>query len=186
MSRQLVGNVREQSELDSSSSNYDTIKDAIQLGEQGRIEEAYRLFESLPAELKQTKLIMRLRVQWGLQVDLEKALQLLDEFKQKFPGDTGIVFSAFSAALAKDDLGAAANLIDDIYKDVGGDEYLLWYKARLLLMQNKEREVTDFLTEMENKYHADMSLAADNLPEAFLTSKEYKTWLSKHRKASKK
>jgi len=35
--------------------------------------------------------------------------------------------------VARDDAGACAALLDDIYQAVNGDDYLLWYKVRLFI-----------------------------------------------------
>lgn len=96
-------------------------------------------------------------------------------FKKNYPDDPSIVFAAFTAAIVKDDLDGAATLIDDIYKAVEGDEYLLWYKVILYIMQKKHGEAITALSEMENKYKIDVaSLAEVELPEEFLSSKAYK------------
>jgi hypothetical protein len=167
----------------SSSTNIESVQKAVQLTQKGKVEEGYAVLESLPDEMKQQRMVMRLRVHWALQVGLDQAESLLNDFKKAFPDDPGIVFSAFTGALAKNDLSAAAGLIDDIYKAVDGDEYLLWYKANLFLMQKKYQDATSLLSKMENEFNIDAaSLAKDNLPEEFLRSREYKSWLTRHRK----
>ena len=188
LSRQFIENTTALTDrgLDNSSSSLESFQKAIQLARQGSIAEAYKVLESLPDNLKQQKMSMRLRIQLGYQVDVERAEALLSEFRNKYPDDVTIVFSAFMAAVAKDDLDSAASLIDDIYKVVEGDEYLLWYKANLLLMQKKDKEVIRLLSDMERDYNIDVVSGAENeLPEEFLTSREYKNWKGQHKNVKK-
>lgn len=181
LSRQIIKNLTDLNSEKSRSLLTETIPKVSQLLQQGKFKEGYTILESLPDDLKQKKMIMRLRIQGGYGVDVEQAEKLFNEFKRRFPDDQSIIFSAFTAAIAKNDLEGAVTLINDIYMAVEGDEYLLWFKTKLLLMQKKYKEATELLSEMKNKYNIDVAtFAYSKLPEDFLFSKEYKIWSSRH------
>jgi len=184
LSKQLVETASQlTSKSDSHATYKETAQQAIQLMQDGKIQEAFTVLESLPDDIKQHRLIMRLRIQLEYQLGNEQAENLLNEFKSNYPNDPSIVFTAFTAAIVKDDVEGAASLIDDIYKAVDGDEFLLWYKANLFIARDQYREATSVLSEMENKYKIDVvSLAEGELPKEFLSSKTYRVWLSRHKK----
>jgi len=184
MSKIVIGNATDLSSRSSSSStDLKTLQKALQLSYEGKVEEGFTVLETLPEAVKQNRAIMRLRIQWGYQIGAGQSEKLFDEFKNKFPDDQSIIFSAFTAAIAKDDAGRAAALIEDIYKAINGDEYLLWYRVNLISWQKKYQEATRLLSEMESKYKIDVvSDAKSELTEEFLSSREYKSWLSKRRK----
>ena len=73
-------------------------------------------------------------------------------------------------------------MIDDIYRAIDGDEYLLWYKVRLLAMGGHNREALQMLSEMETRYNVDVTkLAATQLPAEFRASADYKAWEVRYR-----
>jgi predicted Zn-dependent protease len=111
------------------------------------------------------------------QVAPSRAEALLNEFKTRFPDDSSILFSDFAVAVDRDDAESAARLIDAVYKAVEGDDYLLWYKVRLLAAAGKNRDALKVLTEMKTRYQIPVdTLAESELPDDFLSSSDYKTW----------
>jgi hypothetical protein len=165
-----------------SSSNFDELQRAIQLAAGGKVGEAYSALESLPDTFKERKAILSLRIRLGYQVNVEEAERLLDQFRKKFPDDPTIFFYVYTAATAKGDLKGAIASIDDIYRTVDGDEYLLWLKVNLFLMQRQNEDAIELLSRMESDYHVNVSSQAkQKLPKEFLTSKEYKRWLAQHK-----
>ena len=172
--------------LDGSKSGIQAVdlqafQDAMKLAQQGKAQEAQALVESLPEDTKQLKVVMRFRLQLAYRAESSQADQLFNEFKERFPDDPSIVFSVLVQATARDDLGAAAAVLDEIYQVVEGDEYLLWYKVQLFVAEKNYRKAITTLSEMETKYGVDvLSSVNDQLSEEFRSSKEYRAWLREH------
>jgi hypothetical protein len=153
------------------------LRNSMKLAREGKSQEAWEQMESIPDDVKLIKPILRLRLQLANQTNLSQAEPLLKEFKTRFPDDSSIVFSDFSNAIVRDDVESAARLIEDVYKAVEGDNYLLWYKVRLLAAAGKNSDALRVLTEMKTRYKIPVdALAGSELPDTFLSSDDYKTW----------
>ena len=160
------------------SDNLEILKRAVELSQQGNVQEAAALLTALPDATKQQKIVMRLRVQFAYLEEAQNADQLFSEFRERYPGDSSIVFSAYLRASLRDDLVAAADLVDDIYRTVNGDDFLLWLKVQILVEAKDYRKAVATLSEMDTAYGIDvLSHAEHQLSEEFLSSKEYRTWL---------
>ena len=165
------------------------LQKAVELSKEGKLEDSCPIFESLSNDIKQRRIIMRVRVNCALQLGSKNAEGLIAEHKLRFPDDTGIVFARLTAALVKDDLNGAARLIDDVYKIVAGDDFLFTYKVYLLIPQKKYKETIELLSKMETEHDIDViSLLNSMSPEdrkrfkSFFASKEYTTWLRQRRR----
>ena len=179
LSKQVMTNA---AALGNTPSGLDGLQNAIKLTQEGKSQEASDILESLPDDLKQQRIVMRLRMQLAYQVGSQHAADLFREFKDRFPDDPGVVFSAFTGAINRDDVGDAAALIGDIYEAVNGDEYLLWHKVNLLISGEQYKKAIETLSEMETKYRINVvSIAESRLPTEFLSSKDYKVWQRQHR-----
>jgi hypothetical protein len=159
------------------SDDLEGLQNGLKLARENKVQEAWEQMESLPDEVKRFKPILRLRLQMATQVAPSRAEALLNEFKTRFPDDSSILFSDFAVAVDRDDAESAARLIDAVYKAVEGDDYLLWYKVRLLAAAGKNRDALKVLTEMKTRYQIPVdTLAESELPDDFLSSSDYKTW----------
>jgi hypothetical protein len=183
LSKQLIETLTnaDDSNPGGESENLETLKRAVELNQQGNVQEAATLIEALPDAAKQQKTVMRWRVQFAYMDGAQNADQLFREFTERYPGDSSIVFSAFLRASSRDDLTAAANLLDDIYRTVNGDDFLLWHKVGLLVEAKDYPKAIQTLDKMEKSYSIDvLSHAEHQLREEFLSSKEYRAWLRTH------
>ncbi len=101
--------------------------------EQGKAEEAYRLYDELPAALKAERLahVQRCRAAQG--VGEKEALGALEEFRKAFPGDgAAAIYGLGTYSMAKKwDLALRA--MDEIEAWAGGDAYLHCQRALLHL-----------------------------------------------------
>jgi hypothetical protein len=151
---------------------------AVDLMVEGKAIDGWKLIESLPMEEKESKNIMRLRIQIGIAADPAAAGQLLAVFRKKWPDDPSIVFLEIVDCIERDDRRTAIGLIDEIGKLIGGDSHLLLFKLPLQVADGRFGDATQTLSELEQAYRVNASAVAETLDKRFLDSSEYKNWLN--------
>jgi hypothetical protein len=160
-----------------NKNNMANVVEALKNAQEGKRQEAYTIIESLPDDFKQLEPVMSARIRLGMPVDAKKANELLIEFKNKYPHNPSAIFAAYMGCLVSDNSSCAIATIDDIYSEIGGDEFLLWLKANLLAEQRQFDKAVSVLSAIADDFGGDVSARAEKaLSKDLISSRQYTQW----------
>ena len=101
-----------------------TLKEMTEAIKQGQHARSLELYRNLPANLRQDKMVLLLRMTAAAAVDQGDYLAATDEYRRLFPGDSSIDLISIEGHCLKGEWDAAHEALDRIDVAVGGDPYL--------------------------------------------------------------
>ncbi len=153
------------------------LQKATSLIRDDKLAEAYACLKSLPENKKQVKIFSRQLIMTSFQADPSRVEELLADYRRRFPGDPSAVFLEWHWAVGREDHAAQERLAEEIWHAVGGDELLLWWKARAIIAQGKFPQAAALLSEMKEKHGVAVEQKAESeLPASFRESPEFRAW----------
>ena len=90
----------------------------------GNAEEALAIYETMPTEIKKTKLVQFSRVMASQTQSEEKYLAAMTEYANLFPNDPSVALMSFDKAVLNEDIDALKKCFATLNTWTGGDNYL--------------------------------------------------------------
>lgn len=132
-----------------------TLRTSRELQKQGKYTEALAAIDSLPKNVRTSRMVQMARVRLADQVSEDQYKQALDELAGLFPGDPSVALIEVDGAFLRHDYDAALRNIDTLDKAIGGDPFQDAIRAEVYLKRNQPGDL-DRAAE-----HADAAIKAE-------------------------
>lgn len=119
---------------------YATITSATRLFQNGKPVEAWTACEKLPAEVQKDRTVLVLRLRIAQALDEAKYLRVINEWKAAFPSDPTLDFISIDGDLLRKDYAAALGHVESFARQIGGDAYLDFLAANVLMLAERYDE----------------------------------------------
>lgn len=116
--------------------SFSEIDKAGRLISSGKNVEALKVLRGLPEEMRDDRMILSMMVGAAARIGEEEYLSAVDDWAFRRPGDPGLALAAISASIRRKQYLEAARLIDSFSEAIGGDPYLDYRKASVLLLND--------------------------------------------------
>ncbi len=113
--------------------NFPSIARATQLFQSGKLVEAWAITEKLPPEVQKDRGVLLLRLRLGQAIDDTKYLRVINEWKAAFPADAALEFISVDGDILRKDYTSALAHLEAFSKQIGGDPYLDYLAANILV-----------------------------------------------------
>lgn len=117
--------------------HFATVNQASQLLQKGKFVEAWSACEKLPDSLKKDRTVLMLRLRLAQSIDDTKYLRVINDWQAAFPGDATLDFISIDGDILRKDYASALKHIDSFAQRIGGDAYLDFLGANVLIMAER-------------------------------------------------
>lgn len=90
---------------------------------------AMGIIEAMPPEVRETKMVLAIRLQVAQKLSNEQYLEVMNEWERVFPGDPALALIGIDAAYLRQDYARAVDCLDALEQQLGTDPYLEFLKA---------------------------------------------------------
>ncbi len=109
--------------------DFPKLKPIAEAAQQGRAQDALRLFKELRPETKKQKFVLLIRIQAAQAGDEKDYVEVLEEFRRLFPNDPCLDLLSIDYYTLKNDFAQLEKCINRLDASVGGDPYLSYLQA---------------------------------------------------------
>jgi hypothetical protein len=120
--------------------NFSKIHQASQALQTGDAARVWKLCETFPAELQKDRTVLILRLRAAQALDDAKYLKVIGDWESAFPNDSTLDFVSIDGAILRKDYPAALKHVTAFSKQIGGDTYLDYLTANVLVMAKRYDE----------------------------------------------
>ena len=110
---------------------------------EGRNEEALRLYDEFPPELRNDKSILVMRCTASNHVGPQEAAAALKDFQKAHPKDPSLLLLSLGPSVHAGEHDRALRILDELGEAVGGDPYLHVQRAEVLVVAKKLKEARE-------------------------------------------
>jgi tetratricopeptide (TPR) repeat protein len=101
------------------------------LMQQGKYQEAYNVFKKLSSEFREQKAVKILAVQITANLDEDLYERIIADYEKSFPNDPSLYLISLDGEFLRGNYENALQLINNLDKAVGGDEFLDFYRTNV-------------------------------------------------------
>ena len=120
--------------------HFPKVHQASRFIQSGEMAKAWAEVEKLPASLKKDRTVLMLRLRAAQAVGEPEYLKVIEDWEAAFPGDATLDFISIDGDVMRKDYTKAVQHIDSFAKRIGGDAYLDFLAANVLLMAERYEE----------------------------------------------
>lgn len=136
-----------------------TLHTSRELQKQGKYTEALAAIDSLPKNVRTSRMVQMARVRLADQVSEDQYKQALDELAGLFPDDPSVALIEVDGAFLRHDYDAALRNIDTLDKAIGGDPFQDAIRAEVYLKRDQPGDLDRAAERAEAAIKAEPTLA---------------------------
>jgi len=136
-----------------------TLRKSRELQKDGKYTEALAAIDSLPPNVRKSRMVQMARVRVADQVSQDQYKQALDELSGLFPNDPSVALIEVDGAFLRGDFDAALENIDTLDKAIGGDPFQDAIRAEVYLKRNRPGDLDRAAEHAEAAIKAEPTLA---------------------------
>lgn len=136
-----------------------TLRQSRELQKDGKFTEALAALDSLPPNVRRSRMVQMARVRIADQISQDQYKQALDELAKLFPNDPSVALIEVDGAFLRGDFDAALANIDILDKAIGGDPFQDAIRAEVYLKRNQPGDLDRAAERAEAAIKAEPTLA---------------------------
>ena len=128
------------------------LKKAIELNNQGKSEEAYKLYQEIPEEHKKNKTFRMNLVLITQNLSDHIYARAIEDYSKSFPNDPGLYLLMIEKTMAKAKYDECIQHIDSLDNALEGDDFLDLYRANIYYLKNDYENAENYFLNLAENY----------------------------------